>query len=232
MRIFLLLFQWKQSEADETKWSKFLEAPIASALRSSLLRCSAASRPKIASALRASCFKLFSKQSEACFGSILPSPGQTILNTILSHQSNIIFDSESFFNLRPNQDIMSLMELIAGNNVINTVVPVRNIVALLDIAALVQDIMLMAIVRLKWKKLLGTQFMLAKRIIFVLLENQKRHAPIGILNIILIVLEMILVAPFQRQMDLTNVRIYVCKINQNVSILPLTRKGSKLVIGS
>ena len=127
---------------------------------------------------------------------------------------------------------MSLMELIAGNNVINTVVPVRNIVALLDIAALVQDIMLMAIVRLKWKKLLGTQFMLAKRIIFVLLENQKRHAPIGILNIILIVLEMILVAPFQRQMDLTNVRIYVCKINQNVSILPLTRKGSKLVIGS
>ena len=159
--------------------------------------------------------------------------GQTILTTILSHQSNIIFDSESFFfNLRPNQDIMSLMELIAGNNAINTVVPVRNIVALLDIAALVQDIMLMAIVRLKWKKLLGTQFMLTKRIIFVLRENQKRHAPIGILNIILIVLEMILVAPFQRQMDLTNVRIYVCRINQNVSILSLTRKSSKLVIRS
>ena len=162
--------------------------------------------------------------------------GQTIYTTILSHQSNIIFFILSilsrFFNLRPNQDIMSLMELIAGNNAINTVVPVRNIVALLDIAALVQDIMLMAIVRLKWKKLLGTQFMLTKRIIFVLRENQKRHAPIGILNIILIVLEMILVAPFQRQMDLTNVRIYVCRINQNVSILPLTRKSSKLVIGS
>ena len=121
---------------------------------------------------------------------------------------------------------MSLMELIAGNNAINTVVPVRNIVALLDIAALVQDIMLMAIVRLKWKKLLGTQFMLTKRIIFVLRENQKRHAPIGILNIILIVLEMISGAQFLRQMGLINVRIYVYRISRNVIILLLTRQSS------
>ena len=127
---------------------------------------------------------------------------------------------------------MSLMELIAGNNVINMVELVRSIVALLDIAALVQGIMLMATVRLKWKKLLGTQFMPTKRIIFVLLENQKRHAQIGILSIIQIVPEMILVAPFQLQMDLINARIYVCRINKNVNTLLLTRKSSKLVIGS
>ena len=124
------------------------------------------------------------------------------------------------------KDITSLMELIVGNSVISMAVLVRSIVAPQDTVAQAQDIMLMAIVRLKWKKLLGTQFMLTKRIIFVLRENQKRHAPIGILNIILIVLEMISGAQFLRQMGLINVRIYVYRISRNVTILLLTRQSS------
>ena len=77
-----------------------------------------------------------------------------------------------------------------GNNVISMAGLVLNIAAQPGIVARARDTMLMAIVHWKWKKRSEIQFMLIERIIFVLLENQKRHAPIGILNIIQIVLEM------------------------------------------
>ena len=127
---------------------------------------------------------------------------------------------------------MLLMAPTAGNSVISMAVLVRSIVALPDTVVQVQDIMLMAIVRLKWKKLSEIQFMLTKKIIFVLLGNLKRHAPIGILNIILIVLEMISGAQFLRQMGLINVRIYVYRISRNVNISLLTRQRSNFEIQS
>ena len=111
------------------------------------------------------------------------------------------------------------MVLIVGNNVINMEVLVLNIVALLGIAVRVRDIMLMEIVHWKWKKQSEIQFMLTERIIFVLLENLKRHAPIGILNIIRIVLVMILGARYLRRTDLINVRIYAYRISLIVNIL-------------
>ena len=74
---------------------------------------------------------------------------------------------------------MLLMEPIVGNSVINMVVHVRSIVAQLDIAAQVQDIMSMAIVQLKWKRLSEIQFMLIVKIIFALLVSQKKRAPSG-----------------------------------------------------
>ena len=74
---------------------------------------------------------------------------------------------------------MLLMEPIVGNNVINMVVHVRSIVAQLDIAAQVQDIMSMAIVQLKWKRLSEIQFMLIVKIIFALLVSQKKRVPSG-----------------------------------------------------
>ena len=106
-----------------------------------------------------------------------------------------------------------------GNNVINMEELVLNIVALLGTAVRARDIMLMEIVHWKWKKRSEIQFMLTERIIFVLLENQKRHAPIGTLNIIRIALVMILGARYLRRMDLINVRIYAYRISQIVNIL-------------
>ena len=67
------------------------------------------------------------------------------------------------------------MELIVGNNVINMVALVPNIVVQPDSAAQVQDITLMVIVPLKWKKLLEIQFMPIVKITFVLLGNQKKR---------------------------------------------------------
>ena len=122
---------------------------------------------------------------------------------------------------------MLLMVPTVGNNVINMEGLVLNIVALLGTAVRARDIMLMEIVHWKWKKRSEIQFMLTERIIFVLLENQKRHAPIGILNIIRIVLVMILGARYLRRTDLTNVRIYAYRISQIVNILLLTRQSSK-----
>ena len=113
---------------------------------------------------------------------------------------------------------MLLMVPIVGNNVTNMEGLVLNIAALLGFVALARDIMSMGIVHWKWKKRSEIQFMLIEKIIFVLLENLKRHVPIGILNITQIVLEMILGARYLRRTDLINVRIYVCRISQNASI--------------
>ena len=115
------------------------------------------------------------------------------------------------------------MVLTVGNNVINTAGLVLNIVALLGTAVRARDIMLMEIVHWKWKKRSEIQFMLTERIIFVLLENQKRHAPIGILNIIRIVLAMILGARYLRRMDLIIVRIYAYRTSLIVNISLSTR---------
>ena len=106
-----------------------------------------------------------------------------------------------------------------GNNVISMVGLVLNIAAQPGIVAPARDTMLMGIVHWKWKKLSEIQFMLIEKIIFVLLENLKRRAPIGISNITQIVPEMILGARYLRRTDLINVRIYVCRISQNASIL-------------
>ena len=114
---------------------------------------------------------------------------------------------------------MLLMVPTVGSNVTNMEGLVLNIVALLGSVARAQDIMSMGIVHWKWKKLSEIQFMLIGKIIFVWLENLKRHVPIGISNIIQIVLEMILEARYLHRTDLINVRIYVCRISQNVSIL-------------
>ena len=124
------------------------------------------------------------------------------------------------------KDIMLLMVPTVGSNVTNTEGLVLNIVALLGSVARAQDIMSMGIVHWKWKKRSEIQFMLIEKIIFVWLENLKRHAPIGILNIIQIVLEMILGARYLRRTDSINARIYVCRISQNASILLLTRQSS------
>ena len=80
-----------------------------------------------------------------------------------------------------------------GNNVINMVVHVRSTVALLDTAVLVRDIMLMAIVLLKWKKRFEIQFMPIVKITFVSLENQKKRVRNGIYKKKQIVLSMILI---------------------------------------
>ena len=77
------------------------------------------------------------------------------------------------------KDITSLMELIVGNSVISMAVLVRSIVAPQDTVAQAQDIMLMAIVRLKWKKLSEIQFMLIVKITSALLVSQKKRAPSG-----------------------------------------------------
>ena len=71
------------------------------------------------------------------------------------------------------------MEPIVGNNVINMVVLVPNTVVQPDSVAPVQDITLMAIVPLKWKKLLEIQFMPIVKITFVLLGNRKKRVPNG-----------------------------------------------------
>ena len=68
---------------------------------------------------------------------------------------------------------------IVGNNVINMVALVRNIVVQPDSAAQVHDITLMVTVPLKWKKLLEIQFMPIVKITFVLLGNRKKHVPNG-----------------------------------------------------
>ena len=125
---------------------------------------------------------------------------------------------------------MLLMVPTVGNNVINMEGLVLNIVARLGTVVRARGIMLMEIVHWKWKKRSEIQFMLTERIIFVLLENQKRHAPIGILNIIRIVLVMILGAPYLRRTDLINVRIYACRISQSAIISLLTRQSSKGII--
>ena len=114
-----------------------------------------------------------------------------------------------------------------GNNVISMAGLVLNIAAQPGIVARARDTMLMAIVHWKWKKRSEIQFMLIEKIIFVLLENLKRRAPIGISSITQIVLEMILGARYLRRTDLINVRIYACRISRIVSILLSTRKSSK-----
>ena len=57
---------------------------------------------------------------------------------------------------------MLLMAPTAGNSVISMAVLVRSIVAPQDTVAQAQDIMLMAIVRLKWKKLSETHLCCSK----------------------------------------------------------------------
>ena len=121
---------------------------------------------------------------------------------------------------------MLLMVPTVGSNVTNMEGLVLNIAALLGFVARARDIMSMGIVHWKWKKRSEIQFMLIEKIIFVWLENLKRHVPIGTLNIIQIVLEMILEARYLRRTDLINVKIYVRRISQNASILLSTRQSS------
>ena len=91
------------------------------------------------------------------------------------------------------KDITSLMELIVGNSVISMAVLVRSIVAPQDTVAQAQDIMLMAIVRLKWKKLSEIHFMLTVKTTFVLLASQRKCAPSGTYRNGQTVLSMILI---------------------------------------
>ena len=125
---------------------------------------------------------------------------------------------------------MLLMVPTVGSNVTNMEGLVLNIAALLGFVARARDIMSMGIAHWKWKKPSEIQFMLIEKIIFVLLENLKRHAPTGILNITQIVLEMILGARYLRRTDLINVRIYACRISQSAIISLLTRQSSKGII--